>query len=385
MVTYVPLSPVLPRETWRPDELLPQYLEAVRLCLDGAHSPLDWYRLSFTDAPTVRRFLDVNRTDPDDPFDRARFDYLLAEAVAYVRRHFGYRFPPEVVRPRQPEDLFLLASGDRPSKTQVLACVVLKLMHVINHLEARSLLHETAVSERELERQVEHRLMGAARAMMAEGVPITTFYGNRKSRDATITKLLVKRDVTAADILDRVRFRVVTASEEDIVHVLAHLLRHVLPFNHVLARESVNNLVDLDRWIARQPGLRHLATALLPTTALLDRKVNEFSAGGYRSVNFVVDVPVRLDELDSQADRSLAPEQGRIVYVQVELQVLDQATEQRNEQGESSHEQYKERQHAAAETRLKWGLLRPFNGNGNGNNGGNGGNGNGGNGSNSRP
>ena len=341
-----------PEEGRQRVELMPQYLEAVRLCLDDSSSPLDWHRLAFRDAREVARFLGVNRADLDDPFDRARLDHLLAEAVSYVRRHFGYRIPPEVEYPERYEDLFLLASDTRLKRPQVLACVVLKLMHVLNHLDAHSLLHESAIRESEIERAVERCLMREADTMMANGVPISSFVGNRKSRDSTITKLVVKRDVTAGEILDRVRFCMITAEEDDIVPALGHLLRHVLPFNHVLARESVNTLVDLDRWLSGQQGLRSLYTAVHASEDPHSRRVNEFSSDGYRAVNFVVEVPVRLDRLPSQADRTFEPAQGRVVYVQAELQVMDSATARNNEVGDNSHQQYKLRQRRAAERRL---------------------------------
>jgi uncharacterized protein (TIGR04552 family) len=345
---------------WRSQDLMPQYLEAVRRCLDGS-SHLDAYRLHFTTESEIRRFLSVNLADLADPFDQARFRHLHAEAIAYIRRHFGYRIPEAVEHLARPEDLFLAASGDHPTKTQVLACVLLKLMHVINHLDAHSLLRETSIGENELEREVERRLMRAAREMADEGVPLVSFTGNRKGRDALITKLVVKRDTTAADVLDRVRFRLVTPKRDDIVPALAYLMRHVLPFNHTLARASVNNLVDLDAWLADQDGLRQLALELpgpVEGTSHLERLVNEFSSDDYRIVNFVAEVPLRMDLFASQTDNSFTPDLGRITYMQAELQVVDLATSRSNELGDNAHDQYKRRQRQAAEHRLKWGLLR---------------------------
>ena len=345
---------------WRLDDLTPQTVEAVRRALDGA-SHLDAYRLQFDSIDEIRRFLRVNLADLDDSFDQARFRHLHAEAMGYVRRHFGYRIPAAVEYLDRPEGLFLAASGDHPTKTQMMACVLLKLMHVINHLDAHSLMHETAIGENELEREVERRLMRAARDMAEVGVPLVSFTGNRKNRDALITKLVVKRDTTAADVLDRVRFRLVTPEREDIVPAMAYLLRHVLPFNHTLARASVNNLVDLDRWLDEREGLRQLALELpgpQDGRSNLARLVNEFSSDDYRIVNFVVEVPLRLDLFASQTDRSFTPDLGRITYVQAEIQVVDLATSHANELGDNAHDKYKHRQRTAAEQRLKWGLLR---------------------------
>ena len=325
MVTTAPLRPEPTESVRLRDELLPQCVEAVRLCLEGG-SPLDLYRLQFEGIEQVTRFLDVNQADVEDPFDRSRLAHLHGEAVGFVRRHFGYRIPMEVARPERTEDLFLLAGGDTVSKTQVVSCVVLKLMHVINHLEARSLLHRTAISEAELEHEVERRMMGTASRMMAEGVPVTSFHANRKSRDSMITKLVVKRESTAAEILDRVRCRVVTREREDIVPVLAWLLRRVLPFNHVLAGQTINNLVDLDDWLGAHPSLRTLATMLHPPAGPSASAINLHSADSYRTVNFVVEMPVRLDRMPSQQLRTFDPATGRVVYVQADLLLLDRAS-----------------------------------------------------------
>ncbi len=338
-----------------------QYLDAARLCLDGS-SVLDWFRLRFTDMEEVHRFLAVNRADPDDPFDAARLRHLHREALHHIDEHYGYRVPRSVAAPDRIEDLFRLASrSGRLRRPQVLACVVLKLMHVLNQLEAHTLLQETAVSEAELGTHVERALMQAGQGMMADGVRLASFYGNRKSRDSMLTKLLVKRGATAGDILDRVRFRFVTDTRDDIVPAIAHLIQRVLPFNHVLARESVNNLVDLRAWLAAHPRLRGMATALHPSLDEVEghsSAVNEFSGDSYRIVNFVVEVPVRLDQLRSQAGRRFTPRKGRVVYVQAEIQILDRETSFLNEQGDNSHVLYKQRQQRAADRRLKWGVLQ---------------------------
>ena len=344
----------------RTPDLSQQYFEAVRICLEGG-SPLDWYRLHFPSPDEVYRFFETNRMDLDDEFDRRRLLHLHEQALGYIDRHYDYRIPRFIAVPDRIEDLLLIASRPgRLRRPQVLACVVLKLMHVINHMEAHSLLHRTAVSEVDLEHDVEQHLSQVCQGMVAEGVPIQAFYGNRKSQDSITTKLLVKRDATAADVLDRVRFRIVTETRDDIVPTMAYLMSRVLPFNHVLERESVNNLVDLDEWLARQPSLRPLVKAMTSPGAIghrPTRSLNEFSSSTFRIINFVIEMPVRLDLLGGRTDLAFSHRTGRIVYVQAEIQVVDRLTAYNNEQGDNSHGLYKQRQEKAADRRLKWGSL----------------------------
>ena len=125
-------------------------VEAVRLILRGG-SPIDWHRLNYQELEEVDDFLRVNLLDPTDGRDMERLQYLHREAVRYLKRNFNFRFPVEVEQPEDVRHLFLYASEQgRLNRVQVLACVVLKTMHTINHLQARELLLETAISEAEL-------------------------------------------------------------------------------------------------------------------------------------------------------------------------------------------------------------------------------------------
>jgi uncharacterized protein (TIGR04562 family) len=82
---------------------------------------------------------------------------------------------------------------------------------------------------------------------------------------------------------------------------------------------------------------------------------NLFSSESYRVIHFVVDLPVRLPDETIRLAPSAASRLGRIVFVLCEFQIVDQATEQSNEEGEASHERYKERQRQAVKRRLKIG------------------------------
>jgi uncharacterized protein (TIGR04552 family) len=85
---------------------------------------------------------------------------------------------------------------------------------------------------------------------------------------------------------------------------------------------------------------------------------NEFSGKDYRILNFVVDLPVQIDDL-LPAPGPKADDLGRIVFSLVEFQVVDAATAKRNEEGDSSHERYKRRQLKRVLRRLSRGLVVP--------------------------
>ena len=84
----------------------------------------------------------------------------------------------------------------------------------------------------------------------------------------------------------------------------------------------------------------------------LIREDNTFSGSNYRIINFIVDVPVRIDHvIQSPQYRTL----GNVLYVMVEFQVLDQQTAIQNEEGDSAHRLYKQRQLEQVRIRLRKG------------------------------
>lgn len=336
-------------------------LETLRLVLRGS-SVVDWRRLHLADAPAIDRFLALNLFDLRDPRDERRARAILAQAVEYLRKAFGYRVAEVVAQPGDLRELFLLASGARePQRYRRIACVVLKVMHVIHHLEARELLFRTSLREADLAERVDRRVMAEARRMQRLGLPVVEFVGNVKARSSLVTKLLAKRETVAAQIFDRVRYRIVTERQDQIPSVLLHLASALFPFNYAVPGQTENTLVSFRDLLAHHPRGAALAPELqapLGVEARERRPRNLFSGKDYRVLNFVVDLPVRVDEL-LPPDGPLAEDLGRVVFSQVEFQMVDQATARRNETGDSSHERYKRRQSKIVLRRLSRGLVVP--------------------------
>jgi uncharacterized protein (TIGR04552 family) len=336
-------------------------LEALRLILRGT-SVIDWRRLHFRDAAEVDHFLRLNLFDLSDQRDARRLRAILDQAVEYLRKAFGYQVAAAVAQPADLREVFLFASGAiEPKKYGRIACVVLKCMHVVHHLEARELLFRTPIREADLAERVDRRVMSEARRMRQLGLPVVELVGNVKARGSLITKLLAKRETVAAQIFDRVRYRIVTERRDQIPSVLNHLARTLFAFNYVVPGQSQNTLLRFREIVGLHPD----ADALIPQLqAPLDieaqdrRKANAFSGKGFRVLNFVVDLPVRVDEF-LPPDRPFADDLGRVVFSLVEFQVVDAATARRNEEGESNHGRYKRRQSRNVLRRLSRGLVVP--------------------------
>jgi uncharacterized protein (TIGR04552 family) len=339
-------------EIWRIGDL-----ERLRLVLRGG-SVIDWRRLHFEGKQEVDRYLRLCLFDPDDPFDRARLQRILDESVEYLRTSFRYRVAEEVAHPREVQDLFLLASGVKePKALRRIACIALKVMHVVHHVEARGLLHRARVAEDELAQLVTARVDTAIAQLRREGVPVVAASGSVKTRHSVITKVLAKKETLAAQVYDRVRYRVVTAHRDDVLPVLVRLCDVLVPFNFVVPGQTQNTLFSFRKLVRSTPELRDLAGELQVGLHVEDDAAesppNEFSGDGYQVLNFVCDLPVRLPE------RAVDPGDGRIAFCMVELQLVDEETAVANERGENAHARYKKRQLRRVLRRLSRGLVVP--------------------------
>ena len=328
-------------------------LEAVRVVLRG-DSVIDWHRLNLEGEEEVREFFQANDFDMDDARDRSRVEAIKEEAIAYLRRHFEYPIPKPIERATV-EELLLVASGQ--GHRQTCACTILKCMHIIHHLDGRELLFMLPLSDQEMFHVVEEKVYRVIGGMLADGFPITEFVGGRKHKDSLYTKLLSKQETIASQVFDKLRFRIVTRTADDIVPILHYLTEHLFPFNYVIPGQSINSLVNFKRTCQTNA---HLRPMLKEMQAGKDEDFtpsdNVFSAENYRVIHFVVDMPVRVPaRILDQAPESARP-LGPVVFVICEFQVIDQATEAMNELGDASHAQYKERQKKAVMRRLQLGM-----------------------------
>jgi uncharacterized protein (TIGR04552 family) len=333
-------------------------LTGIRNLLRGG-SVIDWHRLHFNERDEVDQFLRVNEFDPASPDDLRRLADLRELAVEYLERHLGFNIPDEVASGVPPRDLMLIAS--QKGRRRTYACVVLKVMHVMHHLAGRELLTKLPVSDDQLFHLVEEKVMRTVEEIKAVGCHVVEFEWSRKPVDSLITKLLAKKESIAADVYDNLRFRMITNSEEQLVFVMRELCTRLVPFNYVIPGQSVNDIIKIRETLALSPALQRFLPDITDLAAVAaDKKPavqNEFSGPGYRVINFVADLPVRIDKyLCRSPDDPLFSEHGTIVFVLTEFQIIDARTAENNERGENSHDKYKERQFARVKARLMHGM-----------------------------
>ena len=275
------------------------------------------------------------------------------DSVSYLRRHFNFKIPKPIEN-ASIEQLLQIASGY--GHRQVCACTVLKAMQIINHMAGRELLFRLPVSDRDLFHLVEEKVYRIVGTMLSEGFPITEFIGGRKNLDSTYTKLLSRPEATAAALYDKLRFRIVTRTRDDVLPVLLYLTEQLFPFNYVVPKQSTNTIFDWHQLFGEHANWDSVRSRLqTPLESSYAPNDNRFTAPSYRVVQFVTEVPVRvpphLMELAPPGSESLGP----ILYVLCEFQILDAQSEAVNETGDASHDRYKQRQRNAVFRRLRGG------------------------------
>jgi hypothetical protein len=318
------------------DALALQDSEALRLVLLGT-SVIDWQRLAFTQRHEVDHFLRLCRFDPGSPADQAWMRGVIHDAADYLRDTFRYRVPPEVAQPAEAQELFLFASGSAGPRLRKSACIVLKVCHVIHHIEGRDLFHRLPLSEEDFGAMAEERVRAIFGQMRDAGLPIREAQSSAKSRASVISKLLQKAETLAAEVYDRTRFRVVVAERADVLPMLRELTQRLFPFHLVVPGQSHNSLIDSGPEGRQRQG-----------------EHNALSGSTYQMLKFVVDMPLRIEDRHISAEIRAAT-RARIVHCLVEFQVVDEATAVLNEQGDNEHERYKRRQRLKILRRLSRG------------------------------
>ena len=324
-------------------------LVALRLVLFG-ESAIDLPRSWFSDRAAADDYLRLVGFDTDNPLDLARLQELHHEAVVYLTDIHRYRLPLPIESPDEVHSVFTAAASPEGDRLQRFACMTLKVMHILHHVSGRELVFNTPISEAELFNRLNGRVFNLLDRLRAEGVALLEFTAGKKSSASLATKLLAKRNNLATHVFDKVRFRVTVRSRDDIVLTLVHLLRNLVPFNYVLPEQSQNTIIRVEDVAHALKLDEEMVRRYWKTSPALDPMprppTNGFSAEAYRCVNFVADIPLRIDDVAPQAAPAIA-------FVQTEIQLIDAETARLNERGESAHALYKKRQRAHVRARLE--------------------------------
>jgi len=330
-------------------------LDIVRLSLTDENI-LDWTRLNLTDKD-AEKLCKNHCLDLNDPSDIALIERIRDESIAYLQEEFDFPMPSPI-RNASLFELFKIASNSNTRHRQFCACTLLKAMHIINHFDAGEARQALQITDQQLFQKAEARIYQTISHMMADRLPIVEFMGGRKQRASMVTKLLSKDDPLAAQLFDKIRFRVVTATRDDVLPAINFLSRNLFPFNYILPGESYNTLFPFATYIENHTHLRELASQLNGRNTMNDELnpmvSNIHSSPKYRVVHWVADMPVRIEDYKNAfITDGVNPVPRPVIYVRAEIQILDRKTHRQNERGEAAHIRYKERQKVSVLEKLK--------------------------------
>lgn len=331
-------------------------LEMLRIILRGG-SVLDWSKLNITSEEEAYELVLVNELDPDNRNDQEYIHSVKEEAIEYLKKNFEFPVPRKI-RSASIIELLIIASKKR-GHHQVCACSLLKVMHIIHHYRGREARKLLPLTDHELFRLVETKIYRVVGKLLASDVPITELIGGRKHRDSLYTKIMAKPNDIAIQLFDKLRFRIVTRKLEDVWPVLNYLTRKIFPFNYIIPGETINTLFQFKTYCNSDVHLKKLIKQLPFDSSEEDELIigdNEFSHPTYKVINFVMDMPVRIDKLVLELYGDVATIEEPVSFSLTEFQLVDRETEINNERGEASHDKYKERQKVEVERRLKLGI-----------------------------
>ena len=273
--------------------------------------------------------------------------------MCFIEGELDRKIAAEVANAGDVRDVFLLTSPDLPAAIRMAACFTLKVMNTINHVNGRELLFHVPLSERELVVMAKAEVQRVVDELRSAGLPIIDFEGGEKSREALILKLMAKRETLAAQVFDKIRFRITVEDLDQIAEVVLHLTRRLFPFNYVIPGQSLNEIVRIP-----DEGEEPVRPGLMPLPKS-DRMPNESSGPTYRHLDFVVDLPLRIESLVDLAAEPALERLGCVIHAMIEFQVVDRQTARDNESGLNSHQAYRDRQRERVLERLERPHLRP--------------------------
>ena len=337
-----------------------------------------WTHLESLEA--VDSFLKINCFDWSHQEDRERLQAIHSEALGYVESLLERPLAKELRRPKDLREIFLIASRDEVAADLTLsefppaeelplpkqACLLLKVMNIINHIDGHELLYATSLSRRDLAQRVDDKIGRVLSRLKGSGFPITHFEGSRKPKESLITKLLCKRSTVASRINDRLRYQIITREKQDLVELVVELFSTVLPYNYLIPGATVNKLLDPELLVSSPELISHKARDMAHSIARSvshlfphSREEMDFTGATFNTLKFVVDVPVRLDPHTVRSAQTLTQGLGQIVYSLVEVTMVDEETHEMNQQGENAHPLYKSRQKKGALERILGTKFKP--------------------------
>jgi uncharacterized protein (TIGR04562 family) len=382
-------TPTVPLVNTHPgDDALALHWETLSALVSGTSS-IDLASVPITSQAEALRFIQAYGYHWADAHDRDLLQRLLNEAIVFVETQLldqrcepalgdmALSVPTCFKATLDVPTLLLAASGDANSvHLQRWACALLKVLHVLIHIDNSAYWHYADLAHDQLSRTFK-RVLGhhpstgdlvlCAPQGSAYHLPLyTASVKSRKTRTSLLIKLLSKKANMMDEMDDLIGLRLVTHSAAHVLLAL-HLLHehHLITFSNINPNRSRNNLIELSALreayqslaatvdTEAQPWEHWLAlfgSITLPTSAASFKAHNPASAAGYRALHVTTRYPLLVPT-------PAVHQRVRRVFFPFELQLTDQASYGAAQLGDNAHHAYKRRQLKRARRRVLGALL----------------------------
>lgn len=299
---------------------------------------------------------------------------IYLKAVDFIEKYLctdRLKVPAELKKVEIEKDLkklLLLASGveieDAVLKSSLgpWACAILRVMHVVSHLQSDlRLKYLPKIKRQTVDRLAAHIQRNESQIFLgfeSDKVPLVTFQKKEsKVRDSVLMKLLHKPSATAQEVYDHVGVRFVTQNRIDSLRVIQYLVNHhLVSFPNVMGVRCRNTLVDIQdfrKQFEAAGGKEDIVRAAESSLKYpkLKEGVNPFSAEDFHSIQFTARQLIRIPVVRKGGQR-----REMTFFFPLEIQIFDEKSFKETLSGEATHRAYKQKQLDAVRKRVLRGL-----------------------------
>ena len=341
--------------------------------LVGGLSSLDIRRLSIQSLEEAENFVLAYGYDIKDEAQRNRLWKYYRRAVTYISTELlneEESFPSALSDPNELKNLLYLliyasTSDQREGSLQNWSCAILKVMHVLVHLDNDLFNRYYGEIQDQLLRPIQDYIQSdpvtgitLGSASNINSVSLKKFELKAfKTSDSAITKLLAKREEVAFRILDKIGVRFVTKHLFDAFSVMRFLVqKNLVSYPHNISDQSNNTLYPVNIFMeVIENFTSHSDVSIDEIDQILkekleqsldraeyNKKTNSFTSDNYRFIKFITR---RLCHVK-------VGEEMLSFFYPFEVQIMDYETYLKNMTGSSSHDEYKRRQKRRARARV---------------------------------
>ena len=347
--------------------------------LVGGKSILELESLKIQNLEQAYNFLKAYGFDVTKAADEKQLWIYLRRAVTYIQTELlkSDELIPEIISdPNKLQNIanILIYASVRDEKDYSLqrwACAVLKVMHVLVHLDNDLFTQHSIKIQEQILETVRHHIHKDPIAGIFLGAPSTAdrialqkfVVKSFKSSTSSVTKLLAKPEAVAFTLLDKIGIRFVTKHLFDTFRVMRYLIQNnLISFPHNIPDQSINTLYPINLFLEVMENFTtHEVISIEQVDRALEEKMNQaseraefkdkfnqFSSKDYRFMKFInrklIKIELPLDSSGKLKELSF--------FYPFEVQIIDYQTYLKNISGDSSHEKYKQRQKERARTRV---------------------------------